>query len=590
MKLKHREGDFVDAHSATQTVTTVGTLAIATGALAACGGGASGDAPPTDSEKSAAVENIYVVDDSANAAQASRFLSQAAFGGNDTSIAEVQSLGLTRWINQQIGMARTQSHKDWLIQYGKHTTASNMDGSNLWVNTIWRKTMSSPDVLRQRMVLALSELFVVSMDGLLTLPKANFAIAHYADLLEEHAFGNFRTLLEAVTLSSAMGTYLSMKGNRKADTALNRVPDENFAREIMQLFTIGLYVLDGSGNPVAGSNGKLIETYTNQDIQGVAAALTGWDQSVQVDSSGRYPSTNVDATNAYRHTIPMVLTSTHHESATKSFLGTTIPAGTSGTESLRIVLDTLFNHSNTPAFVCKFLIQRFVTSNPSPAYVARVANVFKDNGSGVRGDLGAVIKKILLDSEARLVNGAITQGKLREPMIRLMQWARTFNGSDATATNASTLPWALPPTHTDNNLSQSPFLSPSVFNFFRPAYVPPNTEIANRNLVTPEFQIATEPTAASYVNYMVDTIQNTRNVKANYPAELITLAASNSTTQALLDKLNLWLTGNQLSVGTVSTIKAGVDAMLMDTEERKKFRLYAAILMVMCSPQYLVQK
>lgn len=573
--------------------TTLTVAAVA--ALAACGGGSDDDGnsglggSSGSSGSSGRGSSSGVVATPPTAVEASRFLGQAAFGGNDTSIAEVVSKGYSAWITDQIGMPRSQTHKEWLIAQGKHTTASSADGSMVWLNTIWRKAFSSPDVLRQRMVLALSELLVVSMDGLLTIPKPIFAITHFADLLEQHAFGNYRQLLEAITLSSAMGTYLSMKGNKRADSATNRVPDENFAREIMQLFSIGLYQLndDGTYKTIAG---QAVETYSNEDIKGVAAALTGWDQSTATDSSGLYPNTT-DGNNAYRHTVPMVLTASNHESAAKTFLGVTIPQGTNGTESLRIVLDTLFNHANTPAFVCKTLIQRFVTSNPSPAYVARISAVFKNNGSGVRGDLGAVVRAILMDAEACTYNSSTTtQGKLREPMIRLMQWFRTFGGFDATVTSASVSPWNLPPTHTDNLLWQCPFLSPSVFNFFRPGYVPPNTAIATQSLVAPEFQIATEPTVAAYINYMVETIGNTRNVRANYSAELLGWASSNATTQTLLDKLNLWLCANQLSASTISTIKTGVDGMPANTTERIAFRLYAAILMVMSCPEYLVQK
>ena len=556
------------------------------------GSGSSGSSGSSgNSGSSGSGSSSGVIATPPTAVEASRFLGQAAFGGNDTSIAEVVSKGYSAWITDQIGMPRSQTHKEWLIAQGKHATASNADGSMVWLNTIWRKAFSSPDVLRQRMVLALSELLVVSMDGLLTIPKPIFAITHYADLLEQHSFGNYRQLLEAITLSSAMGTYLSMKGNKKADAAANRVPDENFAREIMQLFSIGLYQLNDDGT-YKTSAGQAVETYSNEDIKGVAAALTGWDQSTATDLSGLYPNTT-DGNNAYRHTVPMVLNASNHESAAKTFLGVTIPTNTSGTESLRIVLDTLFNHANTPAFVCKTLIQRFVTSNPSPAYVARISAVFKNNGSGVRGDLGAVVRAILLDAEARTYSsGTTTQGKLREPMIRLMQWFRTFNGFDATVTSASVSPWNLPPTHTDNLLWQSPFLSPSVFNFFRPGYVPPNTAIATQSLVAPEFQIATEPTVAAYINYMVDIINpsNGRNVRANYSAELLNWASSNATTQTLLDKLNLWLCANQLSASTISTIKTGVDGMPANTTERIAFRLYAAILMVMSCPEYLVQK
>ena len=525
--------------------------------------------------------------------EASRFLSQAAFGGNASSIATVVQRGYEAWLNDQIQMPvnplSEPSHTGWLKAQDRYTTPSSTDGSRVWANSVWRKTFTSPRVLRQRMVLALSELLVVSMDGLLTLNKANFAMAHYADLLETHAFGKYRDLLEHVTLSSAMGTYLSMKGNKKADPQTSRVPDENFAREIMQLFTIGLHQLNDDGTQVM-LNGGAVETYTNVDIQGVAAALTGWDVSTATDPGGG----GVHANAAYQHMVPMVPNDNFHEMGAKQFLGVTIPGGTGPRESLRIVLDTLCNHQNTPPFVSKYLIQRFVTSNPSPAYVGRVAAVFKNNGRGERGDLGAVVKAVLLDQEARGGVALLSPiGKLREPMIRLMQWARTFDCFDATVLNsAGIFPWQFPLTHTDNLLSQSPFLSPSVFNFFRPGYVPPNG--AFRDLpgkVAPEFQIAKEPNVAAYINFMMETINNSRNVKANYSAELVGLAVSNP--QALLDRLNLWLTGNQLSANTVAIIKTAMDSMrtgVINGTNYSEFRLYTAILLIMSSPEYLIQK
>ncbi|MEY4507352.1 MAG: hypothetical protein RL297_1930 [Pseudomonadota bacterium] len=537
--------------------------------LVACGGGSS-----------SANLNVSVEPETFNAQTASRFLSQAAFGGNATEIERVLAMGYSAWLDEQMAMPLTQSHKDWLIEKGHHLRGdnnANLNGNGGWDRSAWRKFLSSPDALRQRMVLAWSELFVVSALGL-PIGWKNFAIANYLDMLEARAFGNFREILEAVTLSSAMGTYLNMKNNKKADSN-GRVPDENYAREVMQLFTIGLYQLNEDGTPKLDAEGNPIETYDNNDTQGLAAVFTGWRSATGTD-----PQT--DATKklenaAYQHGLPMALTAGDHSSTEKKFLGTTIPAGTNGTQSLKRALDTLVNHPNTAPFVAKHFIARFVTSNPSPAYVQRVVNVFKNNGQNVRGDMAAVIKAVLLDKEARQAPNSTQQGKLREPMIRLMQWARTFG---ARSDNGL---WSLGLTNADTGLGQMPMYSPSVFNFFRPGYVPPNTALASAGLVAPEFQITSEPTVVGYISYMASTVNNGRAaVTVDYTNEMP--LADNS--QALVDRYNLWFAAGQLGDDTVQTIKTAIDTINASTDTGKLNRIYTAILLVMSSPEYLVQK
>ena len=506
---------------------------------------------------------------------AARFLRQASWGGTSNEIKDLAASGQQGWLNAQFNAPQGQSLTRWLIEKGFNdaSVSSNVNGDGGWVQSIWWKLFSATDLFRQRAALALSELFVVSHLGL-PFSWRNFAIANYWEILEANALGNFRTLLENVTLSSAMGTYLNMKGNQKYDAKTGRSPDENYAREVMQLFTIGLYQLNIDGTLQLDAQGKPIESYDNADIQGLARVFTGWNTATGTDATGEL------ANAAYRHGLPMMLTASLHSPEEKKFLGVTIPAGTAGIESLRIALDTLFQHNNTAPFIAKQLIQRLVTSNPSPAYVARVAKIFVNNGKGVRGDMKAVWTAILMDTEARLVNPPASFGKLSEPMIRLLQWGHTFR---ATSTDGA---WTLGYTDAETALGQMPMRSPSVFNFFRPGYVPPNTQAAAQNLVAPEFQILTEPTVVGYINYMAGTVNNARNIKADYSTE----KALATDPTALVAHLNLCLASGALTSTSQSLIVNAITSISAATETGLLNRIYAAVLMVMSSTDYLIQR
>lgn len=526
-------------------------------ALTACGGSSD----PADTMAEARVQPIT---DQA----ASRFLSQAAWGGNDAAIAEVRALGYEGWLVRQFSTHGAQSHFDWMLAKGYFKeeliflTSLGLDCS------IWRKLMSSPDALRQRMVLAWSEIMVVSMTGL-QLPYSGFVGAAYLDVLEKHCFGNFRELLEAVTLSPAMGIYLSMMGNQGEDPTTGRMPDENYAREIMQLFTIGLHQLNSDGSPRLNAFGKPVESFDQTSVMGLAKVFTGWEMAPLTGSA------EVART-------PMVFNPAKHSRSSKTFLGVTVPAATPGPKALRIALDTLFKHANVGPFIGRQLIQRLVTSNPSAAYVRRVAAAFNNNGRGVRGDLKAVLKAVLLDSEARATTVSSTQGKLREPMVRLVQWARTFG---ATAANGS---WGLGDTSDPaTRLAQSPLHSRSVFNFFRPDFRPANAILPQTGLVAPEMQITHEASVTSYLNVMQYVISEAADdVRADYSREL----ALADTLPQLVSRCNLLLAAGQLSPATVSLITTAVATMPAANAADKKGRVCAAVFMTMAAPEYLVLK
>jgi uncharacterized protein (DUF1800 family) len=552
------------------SLPVAGTFTVTSSSLlAACGGGgggSSGGDPPSGVTAPVSPEAKSVF---ANAAQASRFLQMASFGPNAAELSSIEGQSANDWFEQQVNLPRSQSNWDWLIQsgYGQEADRNNRTPFD---QAMWKKFLTSPDQLRQRMVYALSQILVIGADGI-TSSWPHFSAAHYFDLLDEECFGNFRSLLEKVSLSVAMGIYLSHRGNRKEDVASGRMPDENYAREIMQLFTIGLYELNNDGS-LKLSNGQPIETYDQADVTGLAKVFTGWDFA------------NSDNTNPVRNQLPMTLTASQHSSSAKSFLSANIPANTTGANSLKIALDTLFMHPNVGPFIGKQLIQRFVSSNPSAAYVSRVADAF-NNTQGVRGDLKATLKAVLLDSEA-LSPPTSSTGKLTEPVLRLTQWARAF------AVNSATSVWAGNTSDPATRLGQSPGRSSSVFNFFRPGYLPPSTHLASRGLLAPELQITHETSVAGYVNYMQSIIPGTSNLTPNYDTWLLPITGTRivDNVDTLLTQLNVLLAAGRLSANAQSTIKTALQTMPITTDAQRKNRLNAAILLTMASPDYIAFK
>ena len=543
----------------------VGALAgitVAALALDACGGSSSGGS--TSSAPPATAAPVLRT----TALSASRFLAQATMGATADSIARVRTLGFDDWITEQFSQPRSQTRWDWLVANG-FNVAGNVNNEFGFDPATWSQLITAPDQLRQRVGMALLDFLVVGISGL---PGnfRQFSMAAYVDVLMDNAFGNYRTLLDQISTSAAMGSYLTFLGNRRANATTGALPDENYARELMQLFTIGLQELNADGSPRLNA-GAPIETYTPDDVSGMARVWTGWN----LDST--------DNSTPDRYRRPMVNTAGQHEAGVKTFLGRSIPANTNGPDSKNMALDTLFAHANIAPFVSKQLIQRLVTSNPSPAYVGRVAAAFVNNGSGVRGDMRAIIRAILTDSEARNdAAGASTSfGKVRDPVLRLTGWARAYG-----ATSPSNA-WAFGDTSAVTRLAQSPGRSPSVFGFFRPGYTPPNSAIANANLVAPELQLANETSVIGYVNYM-QTVVSTGigDIRANY-TDLIAKAPVSA---SLIEDINLVLAAGQLSAATIAQIQAVVDGIAADTPTGLNNRVFMALLLTLASPEYLVQK
>lgn len=414
------------------------------------------------------------------AAQAARLLQQASFGPTAIDIQQATGQSAEQWVTQQLALPIT-THADKLENAVGQDRPAPISRLERW----WRIALTAPDQLRQRLAFAWSEIMVVSDQGN-GLNNQPVGLANYYDLLLQHGSGNYRQLLEQVTLSPVMGVYLSHLGNEKPDAARNIRPDENYAREAMQLFSIGLVMLEPDGTPRLDNNSQTIPSYDQSIIEGFAHVFTGWTSAGTV----RFNQPRPDYLN------PMIAFADFHDTGEKKLLNNTLlPAGQTAQQDLTQALDNLAGHANVGPFISKQLIQRLITSNPTPAYVGRVSAVFADNGQGQRGDLAAVVTAILLDDEARSDEAAqsSTFGKLREPLLKTTHVWRLLQSA---APSGHIYTFNLADSH-----AQAPLQSPSVFNFFRPDYAP-TPELQQLGLVAPEQQIVTDSNALNMQNHL----------------------------------------------------------------------------------------
>ncbi|MHA4871287.1 DUF1800 domain-containing protein [Duganella sp. PWIR1] len=514
---------------------------------------------------------------------ASQFLAQATFGPSDGAIEEVVTVGYATWFDRQFrkpqALHRMQMEA-WLATKPAGTRLITTD----FYNSFWKQVITGPDQLRQRMQYALSQIFVVSFDGSISgLPRGG---ASYYDMLGQNAFGNFRQILDGVAHHPMMGIYLSFLRNQKeSDT---RAPDQNFAREIMQLMTIGLYQLNQDGTQKL-ANGKPIETYTSEDVAGLAKVFTGWSWAGPDTSTARFLGGVPDPDRDWK---PMQNYQWVHSTSEKRFLGKTISGATTGEADMKVALDTLFNHPNVGPFIGRRLIQHFVSSNPTPAYISRVAAAFNNNGNGVRGDMKAVIMAVLLDPEAR---ASTFEGreKMREPVIRTANWMRAFKVKSPSGMYLVG--------NTDDplqSLGYTPFRSPSVFNFYRPDYVPPGTAVSSASKVAPEMQLLTDPEVIGYLNFIQVAIQygmgGGRELQADYVAELSLV----NQPEKLADRINLLVLNGTMSSGLRNQIITAINATPIPyttatspelISEARLNRVYIAIYLAMISPEYVIQ-
>lgn len=531
--------------------------------VAGCGGGGGGDTPgPPPPPPPPPVTK----------AEAFQFLNQASFGATESEALGVIAMRQERWIDDQMTKPASLQLPHMLsLPPPQFMGQLHTDRVDIWFrNALW-----GDDQLRQRVAFALSEIMVVSQLG--ALQARPFAVADYYDMLAENAFGNYRDLIEKVTLHPAMGVYLSMLGNEKPNPALNIRPDENYARELMQLFSIGLVQLNIDGTVALDGNNQPIPTYNQEIIEGFAHVFTGWTWR----GSPSFGSGRVPVSSQY---FPMEHWPEFHDTGEKMLLdGTVLPAGQSGEQDLADALDNIFNHANVGPFVAIRLIQRLTTSNPSPGYVRRVAEVFNDNGFGVRGDLGAVVKAILLDPEASPSMAMEIDGKLKEPLLRLTQLFKAYNASSASGRYPLVGSYIL--------FGQGPLQSPSVFNFFSPFFAPPG-EIRNSNLVAPELEIATEYLSTQYTNYMFfqafglnHTNENLDedDIFINFQEEMEVAADIN----ALINMVAGKLLGGEMS----DTLRTEITGMLERIPETDTaIRAAEVIYFITTSPEYAYQR
>ena len=531
---------------------------------------------------------------------ASRFLQQATFGATTDQINRVVALGALGWLNEQMAMPRKADFVD-LVQakydQGPEFRPQGAKYDPSWVaQRFWATAATAPDQLRKRVAFSLHQMFVVSHADSNQWSHAR-AYANYLDTLNANAFGNFRTLLEEMALSPSMGIYLSHIRNRKEDPATGRLPDENFAREIMQLFTIGLHELNLDGSLKLDANGKPIETYTNADVMALAKVFTGWSWAFPdnqlTESNFRAGAPNYSVAADQRIDLLKMKAYPGQSSTAEKTLfagkpqAVVIPANASAADSLRIALDTLFKHPNVGPFVSRQLIQRLVTSAPSPAYVARVATLFNNNGSSVRGDMAAVVRAVLLDAEARTATVPASFGKLRDPVLRVTQWMRAF--SPISVSGSYLMVWSL------DTLTQNALYAPSVFSYSRPGYVPANTPFMTRGATAPEFQIVNESTTASWVNtaeamagHGLGWTGTVQDVSSQYNA-LAAMAAAGDTT-GMLDQLNLLLFAGRMSAELRSNLLDAVGGVGGNTNASHLNRARVAVFIALASPEYIAQR
>lgn len=483
--------------------------------------------------------------------EAARFLLKASFGPTDESIEEVVSMGLTGWLDNQATIPTTRLQTSIARNALPINSSRGRDG---W----WRSANIAPDQLRQRMAYALSQILVVNFQGGSVIGDNYLIQARYYDIFTTGAFGSYRDALEKVTYNPAMGFYLSHLNNRKSDDPVSptRFPDENFAREIMQLFTIGLWELNLDGSRKLDQEGNFIPTYGNQTITEMAKVFTGMSHSTT--NNGRAATSFYDVARGNDYLYDMKVWDEEHETGPKSIVnGVQLDGSQTGEEEVQAALDALLEHPSLPPFLSRLLIQRFTSSNPSAAYLARVSRVWLDDSTGESADLGEVIKAILLDPE--VLSGGVQQyhGKVREPIIRYASLARAFNLVSESGKYSTNQPLL------NDDFGQFPMLSPSVFNFYLPDFAPEG-EFRMAGMVSPELQLASLSQLLRSDSQFAASVEES-GVSGSFDlTKELTLVDEPS---ALVDRVDLLMTGGRLKADTKLVILNAVQSEVTDLEK-----------------------
>jgi len=516
-------------------------------------------------------------------------MQRGAFGANQDMIDSLVGTSPSDWLTAQFALPSTRILPALETAFENGNAVDNRAHGSAF----WDAMIENDDQLRQRMVFALSQILVVSDKDMGDRP---LTMAHYIDVLQQHAFGNYRDLLQDVTYSPAMARYLTYLRNRKGEERTGRMPDENYARELVQLFTLGLVELNIDGTPKLGTGGEPIEIYGNEDIVGLARVFTGlslkgsgfWDE----DPDGHYSR--------------LIAFDDKHSPLEKSFLGTTISAGTQTDASISQALDHIFDHPNMAPFFARQLIQRFTQSHPDPDYVARVAGAFetgqyisKDEvsfGTGQRGDLKATLAAVLLDEQFFDDTPAtLAEGKIREPVLRFIHWARAFDVRNIRADNEWMLLYGA---GKNTRLSQAPFGSPSVFNFYRPGFTAPGSATGTMDLTAPEFQIVNEGYLVGYSNFMMNFIFDTSpmrddNINSFLPDYSDELAMV-ETPEGLADHLNRLLLSGRMSDESRTRMVTAINEIPIrtntaeNTNKDKLTRVHIAVFMAVTDPAFAI--
>ena len=551
-----------------KSAVIVAAIALTVGltlALGACGGGGGGGdssapppaPPPPPPEQLASV------------ADATRLLDQASFGPTDAAVADVRSKSIAGWVDGQLAAPATGYAPIAFIDPNSNVGCPTGSPSTCFRDNytsfalqlqFYVNAVNGADQLRQRVALAYSQIFVISGIDI----KETYGMRAYQQMLLDNAFSNFRVLLERVTLSPAMGDYLDMVNNDKSNTARGTTPNENYGREILQLFSIGLVKLNANGSEKLDAAGVPIPSYSQDTVEGFSYALTGWTYAPRPGATSKW-------VNAKYYLGDMTPFPDHHETGSKPLLeGVTLPAGQSPQQDLAGALDNIVANPNVGPFLGRRLIQALVTSNPSPQYIARIAAVFDNNGQGVRGDMKAVIRAILLDAEAR--GDAKTEtayGRLREPAQFVASVGRAFGmKTDGVYVNAQAIA-----------MGQSLFQPGSVFNFYPPDFPLPGSS----TLVGPQFGLADAPTTNARVNYLYALLYSANGIAADASVanatgtrvDLTNLQALAGDSNSLVNKLDALLDHTTMTATEKSAVAGAVNAVSSaDTAGRARAAAY----------------
>jgi uncharacterized protein (DUF1800 family) len=527
---------------------------------------------------------------------------QASFGPTEASIAAVMDKGYEPWLDEQFTKPASMHRLNWDASDAavKALKAGDSAGTREVLDSFYKVAISGDDQLRQRVAYALSQIMVVSMaqDNVANQPRG---VASYMDTLSANAFGNYRVLLEQVTTHPTMGLYLSHLKNQKEDAKTGRVPDENFAREVMQLFSIGLIELNADGS--AKLEAAIPKpSYTADDIAGMAKVFTGFSWDGPDTADGRFWGWCPDYCEADRGIKSMQGYSQFHSISEKRFLGKVVAAQPKAdpAASLKAGLDALAMHANVGPFIGRQMIQRLVTSNPSPEYVARVSKAFG------AGDMKAMVKAILLDSEARDATLAAqpSYGKLQEPVLRLTAALRALGASSDSGA------WLIGTTDDPaTQLGQSPLRSPSVFNFYRPGFIAPGSESGAAKLTMPELQLVQETSVAGYANFIKGGVASGfgqrgldwKAARNDVQLDLTALIALAAKPSDLVEQVSKQLLGARSNAALKAEMVAAVESVKLDAlksdasnqktiDDQLRNRAKLGVYLALVSPEYLVQK